>query len=289
MESKPPSSQSIVGYPTREVAKILDMSEAQIRTFVKDGFVAPARGHRREFYFSFQDIVVLRAARDLWRKLPAKRVHRVLRQLKQDLPSGRALAGVQIVAKGNEICVREGGTLWAAESGQALLDFDVSDLGKKLEPLAQANLQAAQDEEEPRSAEEWFELALELEAYALDEAKEACLRVLEIDPDHAEACFCMGRLMYEFTDWAASIEYYHMGLSQQPEDGAAWMSLGILFEELGQNEQAIESYLKAIAANEACTEAHYKVARLYEAQGDLAHAINHLDAYKQVLSSRPGA
>jgi hypothetical protein len=276
-----------LGYPTKDVASILKMSQGQVRAFVRDGFVEPVRGNRREFYFSFQDIVVLRAARDLWRKLPAKRVHRALRTLKQSLPSGRDLAGVQIVTEGNEICIREGDRMWEAESGQALLDFEVSEVATLVAPLAQSTVRQVIEDEDESSAEDWFSLAVDLEAYAQDEAKEAYVRTLELEPEHVQACLNLGRLMHDLGDLPASVEYYRMGLQLRPDDGVAWFNLGVLFEELDLPAEAISAHKSALNASDPCHDSHYNIARLYELQGDTGKAIEHLDAYKEVLSARP--
>lgn len=263
------------------------MTEAQVRSFVRDGFVEPSRGSRREFYFSFQDIVVLRAARDLWEQLPAKRVHRALRHLKEHLPSGRALAGVQIIAEGNDVLVRDGSSVWEAESGQAILDFEVADLATMVAPLAEATLQEVKASDDTRTAQEWYELAVELEAYASEEAREAYIRALEIDPEHVESCLNLGRLMHEFGELSAAAEYYRMALDCRPNEGVALFNLGVIYEELEEPARAIEAYEKALLVETPCLDAHYNVARLHEQNGDNAIAIKHLEAYTQALSNRP--
>ena len=45
---------SLPGYPTSEVARILGISESQVRTFVRAGFLSPRRGPRGAFRFSFR-------------------------------------------------------------------------------------------------------------------------------------------------------------------------------------------------------------------------------------------
>ncbi|MEE2901667.1 MAG: tetratricopeptide repeat protein [Myxococcota bacterium] len=276
-----------LGYPTKDVARILKISESKVRAFVKDGFVEPVRGERREFYFSFQDIVVLRAASELGKAVSAKRIHRALRQLRSRLPSGRALAGVQIVAQGNEICVQEGHQLWEAESGQAIMDFRVSDVAELVAPLAQASVNDADHGQEDWPVEHWLTLGEELEAYAPDEAQEAYLRALEIDSSLTQVYFLLAKLMQDLGDLPAAAEYYRLGLSQGPEDGEAWFNMAAILEELGHASNAISAYLSAINAENSCREAHYYVARLYDLAGQSDEAIKHLDAYKEVLSTRP--
>jgi len=49
-------------YGVRDVERVLRLSRSTIRSLVTAGFVTPARGRRREFRFSFQDLIVLRAS-----------------------------------------------------------------------------------------------------------------------------------------------------------------------------------------------------------------------------------
>ena len=63
--------------------------------------------------------------------------------------------------------------------------------------------------------------------------------------------------------------------------------LGICYEELGENDLAVEEYLRVIAFNNInCIEAEtrYRVARLYFIRGALTQAKYHLEAYFQNYS-----
>src|SRR2546426_5976315 len=57
----------MTGYTTKEVARLLGLSPAQIRSYTRAAFLSPARaaGGRGELRFSFQDLVLLRAAKGL--------------------------------------------------------------------------------------------------------------------------------------------------------------------------------------------------------------------------------
>ena len=53
------------GYSTKDVAALLGLSAAQVRSYVRAGFLSPRQGPRGEYYFSFQDLVLLRTAKGL--------------------------------------------------------------------------------------------------------------------------------------------------------------------------------------------------------------------------------
>ena len=61
-------------YGVREVEKLLRLPRSTIRALIDAGFVSPARGPRKAWRFSFQDLIVLRTAQALVAaKVPAKR------------------------------------------------------------------------------------------------------------------------------------------------------------------------------------------------------------------------
>jgi DNA-binding transcriptional MerR regulator len=71
---------------TGEVARILGMPESRVRELVRAGLCQPAR-HGRRYAFSFQDVVVLRAAQGLLEnRVPPSRVRRALSSLAGELP-----------------------------------------------------------------------------------------------------------------------------------------------------------------------------------------------------------
>src|ERR1700731_1917129 len=113
-------------YSVREVERLLQLSRGTIRGLIEVGFVTPERGTRREYLFSFRDLIVLRAARTLIRaKVPRKRIRRSLEDLRRRLPETMPLSGLSICAVGDRVVVRDGGTRWQADDGQYLLGLDV--------------------------------------------------------------------------------------------------------------------------------------------------------------------
>src|SRR5689334_6572008 len=120
-------------YGVGDVERMLNLSRSTIRGLISRGFVAPARGPRREYRFSFQDLLVLRTARALVQaKVPPRRIGRSLTALRRQLPQSIPLSGLTICAVGNDVVVRKGANRWQAESGQYLLELDVSVTGESL-------------------------------------------------------------------------------------------------------------------------------------------------------------
>src|SRR5438552_16230435 len=105
------------GYTSRDVARLLRLTVAQVRDFARDGFLTPGRGPRGELLFSFQDLVILRTAKGLVAaRIPTRRIRRALRRLRTELPRGRSLAELRIAADGDRIAGSDGAATWSPES-----------------------------------------------------------------------------------------------------------------------------------------------------------------------------
>lgn len=276
-------------YSTRDVAALLGLSEDQVRSYARAGFLHPERGERNEYRFSFQDLVLLRTAAGLLAAdVPPRRVRQVLERVQDQLPRGRSLSEVRIAAEGDRVVVHDGETAWNPLSGQYHLDFTVAELGQKVAPLAR---RAAAEVGEAAAgaggvgADDWYELGLDLEAYAPTEARTAYERALELDPGHADANVNLGRLLHDAGDAAAAERHYRRAL-ETGEHATAAYNLGIVLEDLGRREEAAAAYERAVAFDSELADAHFNLARLHEAAGRTADAIRHLRTYKWLTEER---
>jgi tetratricopeptide (TPR) repeat protein len=271
------------GYSTKDVAKLLGMTVAQVRGFARDGFLTPRRGARRESQFSFQDLVILRAAKGLSAaRIPTTRIHRALKKLRHELPRGRSLAELRIVAEGDRIVVSDGFAAWNPESGQLSLDFAVSDLATKAAPFARRTAEAARRAEGDFDAAGWYELGYELEAVAPNEARDAYRRALELDAHHADAHVNLGRLLHEQGLAEEAERHYRQALRENPDHATAAFNLAIALEDLQRQGDAIEAYRAALATDPRLADAHYNLARLYAKAGKKAAALRHMSIYRRL-------
>jgi tetratricopeptide (TPR) repeat protein len=267
-----------MSYSVREVAAMLGITPAQIRSFASKGFLSPDRDEHGELRFGFRDLVVLRTASELTAaEIPQRKVERVLETLRKQLPAGRSLAGVRIAADGERVVVRDGNMVWNPESGQELFDFSVAEIADRTVPILAAK------KSEDLDAEGWYELACELEMSSVAEAKEAYERTVALNPRHADAHVNLGRLLHEEGAPAAAEKHYRAALTADPTHDTAAFNLGVALEDLGRVREAIEAYARALSLDPDNADAHYNLAGLYEKRGEKASAVQHLKEYRKLL------
>jgi len=263
---------------------MLGLSGHQIRGFVNDDLVSPDTGKRGEYRFSFQDLVVLRTAKELIdADIPTRRVKSALEKLREQLPSGRPLTGVQIFADGREVAVRQGDEIWNPESGQTLFNFEVSDLAELAAPFAREAARAARGRAAELEAEDWYELGCELEMTAVDDAQDAYRRTLELAPAHADAHLNLGRLLHEEDDPRSAERHYRAALDSRPDDVTARFNLGVSLQDQGRAKQAVEAYRRVLETEPAYADAHFNLSVLYEELGQKALALRHLATYRRLV------
>jgi Tfp pilus assembly protein PilF len=287
-------------YSVRDIERVLRLSRGTVRGLIDVGFVKPTRGARREYRFSFQDLIVLRAARALIQaKVSRRRIRRSLEDLRRHLPQTLPLSGLSICAVGDRVVVREGKAHWQVDDGQYVLGLDVSiedgemhvverqlDSAPSVVAAAEAK-DAAERETAASNADELFEKALELESTDAGAALKAYERAVGADAENMGAWINWGRLLHEQGRTADAEKIYRRALEQRGPDPLLMFNLGVLLEDLGNTGSALEAYQTAIGEDPTLADCHYNLARIYESLGKPQHAIRHLGQYRRLVTSDP--
>jgi tetratricopeptide (TPR) repeat protein len=261
-------------YDVRDVEKLLNLSRGTIQSLVKAGFVSPARGPRRTYLFSFQDLIVLRTAQALAAaSVPARRITKSLKELRRQLPETMPLSGLSICAVADRVVVKEGGSRWQADSGQYLLALDVDPAGGSLAVI----------ERKGPSAGEWFEKALALEKNDAEGARLAYERAIAAEPAHLSAHVNLGLLLHEAGRFADAEAAYRRALSSCAGDPVLHYNLGILLEDMERKDEALEAYEQALRGNPQFADCHYNLALLCEDLNKPAKAIRHMAQYRRLV------
>jgi tetratricopeptide (TPR) repeat protein len=269
-------------YSMRDVERLLQLPRSTLQGLVRLGFVQPVRGARRQYLFSFQDLIILRAARSLMQaNIPQRRIRRSLGQLRERLPAALPLSGLAISAVGDRVVVREGGHRWQADDGQYLLGFEVSvhnGILRMLEQRPAAPCAPDADDEDS------FGEAARLESTDPPAALAAYARAAADDPQNAAAWINWGRLLHELGQPRAAEKIYRRALEHCGADALLLFNLGVALEDLGQKEDALEAYHAAVTQDPDFADCHYNLARLYESAGKTQHAIRHLGQYRRLVT-----
>ena len=291
-------AERMTTYTLREIQTMLGISRSAISSLMAAGFVSPSRGQRREYRFTFQDVVMLRTAHSLREaQIPGRTILRSLRRLRDKLPSELPLSGLRITAAGKELAVRTGDTPWQVDSGQLLLDFEVRPSGASVSVLSKprASSEAApgspvrgsDDEGADRAAggEEaarWFERGIRLEDDHPAEAEAAYRKALACAPAFVDAYLNLGCLLADARRGVEASRLYRTALKHCPDEPWLHFNLAIALEDQGKPAEALACYERCLELSRDFSDAHYNAALLYERLGQASKAIKHMSAVRRL-------
>jgi tetratricopeptide (TPR) repeat protein len=263
-------------YGVRDVEKMLRLSRSTIRALASAGFVTPARGPRNTLRFSFQDLIVLRAAQTLAdAHVPARRITRSLKALRRQLPDTMPLSGLSISAEGEQVVVRDRAGRRQAESGQYLLAFegDPADGTLSVVETPPPRAQAGQD---------WFVHAVALERADLDAAVAAYQKAIAAEPDRLDARINLGRLLHESGRHRDAERVYRRAVESCGPDPLLLYNFGVLLGDMNRGREAVQAYEAALRGDPALADAHYNVSLQYQKLGRPREAIRHMSQYRRL-------
>jgi len=148
---------------------------------------------------------------------------------------------------------------------------------------------------------EALSIAIQLQrAGHLDEAETIYRRILEIEPDHADALHFLGVLFHQRGRGDAAIELIEKSIALQPGQSDRHNNLGNVLVELGRLPEATRAYEKVIALQPGHADAYNNLGAVLRARGQFQEAAaayqkaidldpNHVNAYNNfgnLLSSR---
>lgn len=269
---------------TAEVSRILGLGESRVRKMVRAGLCRPERRKGRSYGFSFQDLVVLRTAHGLIQQhVPPARVKRALEALARELPAGRSVAGLRIFADGRRVAVRNGKRAWEPETGQAVLDFGLDDLARKVATLDRTGRgKTPSEDSRAERAQTAFAEALDLEDEDPLAAIQAYRDAISLDRSLGDAHVNLGRLLHQEGKPAQALAVYRTAVDLLPEDPVAHFNLGLALEDTEGPAAAEAAYEKALVADPSFADAHWNLAGLCEAAGRARDAVRHYAAYRRL-------
>ncbi len=285
------ATQRPAHFDTAQAARIVGVTPQRLRHFVGAGLVAPPRDPRGRLRFGFVDLVVLRTMRGLMAKgVPVPQIARVLHSLRRQI-GARALTELTIYADGRRVVAWDGRSRWQPDSGQFLFNFEAGRVvtgARRVAALAgrRRDKDARGPDAPTASAEEWCDLAMELEHESPVEAQAAYRHALERDPTSVMAHINLGCLLHAAGHHAAAERHYRKALKCADDHALAWYNLGVLLEDRQRPNEALPAYERAIAADPELADAHYNAALLYERAGRKRDAVRHFAIYRRLERKR---
>jgi len=267
-------------YGVREVEKLLQLPRSTIRALIHAGFVTPARGPRKAWLFSFQDLIVLRTAQALAAaKVPRKRINRSVKELRRHLPQSMPLSGLSICAVADRVVVKEGRSRWQAESGQYLLAFEGDP--------ADGSLSVIESKPAP-SAADWFDRGVALESEDAEAALQAYEQAVAADPTLLDAHLNLGSLLHQAGRFAKAERVYRDAIAACGSHAVLLYNLGVLLDDMGRKDEALEAYEAALQDNSGLADCHYNLALLCQELKKPKDAIRHMAQYRRLTGTKPG-
>jgi tetratricopeptide (TPR) repeat protein len=271
-------------YSSRDVATIVGISESRVRYWAQTGVVGPSEKVSGRALYSFQDLVSVKAAKELLDGgLTLQRARKNLEALRTQLGENRPLANVRVRSDGERVVVTDDGASFEPLTGQLVMDFALDELQGQLAELATATPPppaAALPTSRAESAWAWFLEGGECEARGDDDrAIIAYSKALEGDPALAAAHTNLGNLHYRRRERGEARAAYQRALALDPDQPEARYNLGNLLDDLGEREAARVEWHRVAAACPEFADAHYNLAVAAARDGDPDAARLHLKRY----------
>jgi len=266
-------------YSFRDAAKLFRISESRLRYWEKSGVVVRSGEVAAKRFYTFQDLIGLRAAKELLDEgIALRSVQKSLRALRDSLPKvPRPLSSLRIVADGQTLVVRDQHGAYDALTGQLVLNFEVSALR---EDVVRVLKRGGRESDHKRAYEAYLEgCRLDESEHTYDGAEAAYRQAIQLDPSLANALTNLGNLMFKRGRTQEAEQFYRRALALDPEQPEAFYNLGFLLYDRGEVVEAITSFKRALASDPSFADAHFNLAMAYHDAERAPEARTHWEAY----------
>lgn len=289
-------------YSIRDVARILALQESRLRYWMQTGFVGPTVRKGGRFYYTFCDLVAVKAAKDLLATgMPVQKIRKNVEALRKALPDDTHPATkLRVCCDGETVVALADDVAFQPIGGQVVMAFNVPSFGEHVaQVLSMPRVVPSERdtssgtpqpvEDNPTEANSGttayrhFVEACAAEDRGDSQSAEHLFRqALDLEPNMAAALTNLGNLVYRQGELVEARRCYERALECDPNQPEARYNLANLLEDLGETDLAIAELRKVCAAAPEFADAHYNLGLMLAQVGGSAQARHHLERYLEL-------
>jgi tetratricopeptide (TPR) repeat protein len=286
-------------YSIRDVSRILAVQESRLRYWMQTGFVGPTVRKGGRFYYTFPDLVAVKAAKDLLATgMALQRVRKNVDALKRALPGdAHPTTRLRVCCDGETVVALADDVAFQPISGQVVMAFSLPSFGDHVtatlampraaapEPTAvPAAVQDGPTEANGGSAayRHFVEACAAEDRGDSDTAEHLFRLAIELEPRMAAALTNLGNLVYRQGELHEARRLYERALEHDPAQPEARYNLANLLEDLGETDLAIAELRRVCAAAPEFADAHYNLGIMLAQVGGTTQARQCLERYLEL-------
>jgi tetratricopeptide (TPR) repeat protein len=282
-------------YSIRDVARILAVQESRLRYWMQTGFVGPTVRKGGRFYYTFCDVVAVKAAKDLLAAdIPLQKARKAVEALKKALPGDtHPHSKLRVCSDGESIVALADDIAFEPIGGQVVMAFNVPTFG---EHIAEVLAMPRVDPSAPQTVEDspteanggttayrhFVEACAAMDRGDLQTAEHLFRQAVDLEPHMAAALTNLGNLVYRQGEMEEARKLYERALEHDPNQPEARYNLANLLDDLGETDMAIAELRKVCAAAPEFADAHYNLGLMLANVGGTSQAKHYLERYLEL-------
>jgi tetratricopeptide (TPR) repeat protein len=286
-------------YSVRDVARILAVQESRLRYWMQTGFVGPTVRKGGRFYYTFCDLVAVKAAKDLLAAdVALQQARKAVESLKRVLPADtHPTSRLRVCSDGETIVALKDDVAFEPISGQVVMAFTLPSFGEHIsEVLAMPRVDPSSPSAAPQEITDspteanggttayrhFVEACAAMDRDELDVAEHLFRQAIDLEPHMAAALTNLGNLVYRQGELEEARRIYERALEHDPNQPEARYNLANLLEDLGDTDLAIAELRKVCAAAPEFADAHYNLGLMLAQIGGTSQAKQYLERYLEL-------
>jgi tetratricopeptide (TPR) repeat protein len=282
-------------YSIRDVARILAVQESRLRYWMQTGFVGPTVRKGGRFYYTFADLVAVKAAKDLLEaELPLQKARKAVESLRKVLPNDtHPHSKLRVCSDGETIVALKDDVAFEPISGQVVMAFTLPSFSEHIaEVLAMPRVDPSAPQEVTDSPTEanggttayrhFIEACAAMDRGDTETAEHLFRQAIDLEPHMAAALTNLGNLVYRQGELDEARRLYDRALEHDPNQPEARYNLANLLEDLGETDLAIAELRKVCAAAPEFADAHYNLGLMLAQVGGTSQAKHYLERYLEL-------